>query len=264
MTWIATEPPRRVKLLFMFQTANFVPSVLDRFDPRARIVAAAAFCLIDTLVRQWESLVLAFAGAVVAATLAGFWPRTILARLAPLNLFMVLVLVIVPFTTPGTPIAFFGSWAYSWEGLLVAVEVVLKGNTMVLAVMALVASMDPIVLGHALHHLGVPEKLVHLMLFAVRYFEVLRREYLRLAAAIKARGFRPRMNRHTYRTYGYLVGMLLVRGLDRSERIVAAMKCRGFRGRFFLLDHFALTRRDLGFAAVTTLFFAFVAWVEWM
>jgi cobalt/nickel transport system permease protein len=248
----------------MFQNANLVSSSLDRLDPRGRIVVATAFCLVDTVIMRWESLVLALGGAVAAAALAGFRPRTTVARLAPLNLFMLLVALVVPFTTPGTPIAVLGPWEYSREGLLLAAAVALKGNAMVLAIMALVASMDPIVLGHALHHLGTPDKLVHLMLFSVRYFEVLRREYLRLAAAVKVRGFRPRMNRHTYRAYGYLVGMLFVRSLDRSERIVAAMKCRGFRGRFYLLDHFALTRRDLGFAAATAAFFALMAWVEWV
>jgi cobalt/nickel transport system permease protein len=119
------------------------------------------------------------------------------------------------------------------------------------------------VLAHALHHLHLPEKLVHLMLFTVRYVEVLRREYGRLAAAMKARGFRPRMNRHTYRAYGYLVGMLLVRSLDRSERIVAAMKCRGFRGRFYLLDHFALARRDGWFAMVAAVVLVLLAAVEY-
>jgi cobalt/nickel transport system permease protein len=110
--------------------------------------------------------------------------------------------------------------------------------------------------------LGVPDKLVHLMLFSVRYFDVLRREYLRLAAALKIRGFQPRMNRHTYRAYGHLVGMLLVRSLDHSERIVAAMKCRGFRGRFYLLDHFALSRRDACFATIAAAVVVLLAWVE--
>ena len=47
------------------------------------------------------------------------------------------------------------------------------------------------------------------------------------------------MNGHSYRTFGYLVGMLLVRSFDRSERVLAAMKCRGFRGQYWLLDHFS-------------------------
>ena len=66
------------------------------------------------------------------------------------------------------------------------------------------------------------------MLFMVRYFDVLGREYARLRAAMRVRCFRPAMNGHSYRMFGYLVGMLLVRSFDRSERVLAAMKCRGF------------------------------------
>jgi cobalt/nickel transport system permease protein len=211
---------------------------------------------------RFTTLLLALGVAVLAAGLAGIRPRAVLARLVPLNLFMVLVLLIVPLSTRGTPLATFGDLEYSQEGFWLAVAVVLKGNAVLLAIMALVASMDAIVLGHALHHLGVPDKLVHLMLFSVRYFDVLRREYLRLAAALKIRGFQPRMNRHTYRAYGHLVGMLLVRSLDHSERIVAAMKCRGFRGRFYLLDHFALSRRDACFATIAAAVVVLLAWVE--
>lgn len=93
---------------------------------------------------------------------------------------------------------------------------------MVLAIMALVGTMDVVVLGHAPCTIsGCRRNPIHVMLFSVRYFDVLRREHHRLAAAMKVRGFRPRMDRHTYRTYGYLVGMLLVRSRT-PERIVAS------------------------------------------
>ncbi len=140
-----------------------------------------------------------------------------------------------------------GALQFSREGLQLAVTVALKGNAVVLTLVVLLGTMDAVTLGHALRHLRVPEKLIHLMLFTVRYLDVLHREYLRLRAAMKMRGFRPGLDRHTYRTFGYLVGMLLVRSLDRAERIAAAMKCRGFRGHFFMLDHFAFSRRDVPF-----------------
>ncbi len=144
-----------------------------------------------------------------------------------------------------------------------AVSADTRANAIVLALAVLVGSLDVTTLGHALHHLYLPEKLIHLLLFTVRYVGVLQREYGRLRAAMKVRGFRPRMSRHTYRSFGYLVGMLLVRSVDRSERIVAAMKCRGFRGRFFLLDHFAFTRRDLPLAFVSLAVLVLLALAEW-
>jgi len=73
---------------------------------------------------------------------------------------------------------------------------------------------------------------------------VIHKEYHRLVNAMKMRGFRPGTNMHTYRTYAYLVGMLLVRSFDRSKRIVAAMKCRGFKGKFYILHDYGMKKSD--------------------
>lgn len=52
---------------------------------------------------------------------------------------------------------------------------------------------------------------------------------------MRARGFQPGFDRHTLRTFGYLVGMLLVRASERAERVLKAMRCRGFTGEFPIL-----------------------------
>jgi cobalt/nickel transport system permease protein len=81
---------------------------------------------------------------------------------------------------------------------------------------------------------------------------------------MKVRGFRPRMSGHAYRTYGYLIGMLLVRSFDRSERILAAMKCRGFHGHFHVLNHFCYSRRDLPFCVAAIALLVLMALVYWL
>jgi len=71
------------------------------------------------------------------------------------------------------------------------------------------------------------------------------------------RCFKPGTNMHTYRTYAYLVGMLIVRSYERSQRIYQAMLCRGFSGRFPVVSHFRLGKGDVVFglsmAAVTVM-----------
>jgi cobalt/nickel transport system permease protein len=196
----------------------------------------------------------------LAVGLLGWWlsktpVRLMARRLLPLNVLMLLLIVLLPLTTPGAAIGRVGPWGLSVEGLRLASMVALKGNAVMLICAALLGAVDAVCLGHAMHHLRVPRKLVHLLLFTVRYLHVLHREYVRLRAAMKTRGFRPRMDRHTCRSLGYLVGMLLVRSLDRAERIVAAMKCRGFRGEFFVLDHFIFGRRDVAFSAIVSAIF---------
>ena len=80
---------------------------------------------------------------------------------------------------------------------------------------------------------------------------------------MKVRCFTPKTNRHTYRSLAYLAGMLIARSFDRSERIHQAMLCRGFDGRFWILDHFSLKGRDTVFLIFMTMITAGLAVGQW-
>jgi len=176
-----------------------------------------------------------------------------------MDLFIVFLLVMLPFTTPGTPMFTLFGLPASEQGFFHALKVGLKANATVLCLLSMIGTMSASTLGHALAHLKVPEKLVHLLLFTVRYLDVIGQEFKRMRRAMQARAFVMGTNWHTWRSVGYLIGMLLVRSLERSERIMAAMKCRGFKGRFYLLDQMTLARLDYQAAAVAALWFALLA-----
>ena len=103
-------------------------------------------------------------------------------------------------------------------------------------------------LGHTLARLRLPQKLIVLLLLTYRYVFVLDQEYQRLKRAADIRGFRPGTNLHSYRTYAYLVGMLLVRASARARRVYLAMCCRGFNGRFHTLAETPAAPHNLAFA----------------
>jgi cobalt/nickel transport system permease protein len=226
---------------------------IARIDPRARIVAAIVFSVIVAEVHSFAALGAALATVVLAAVFSGLSPAILLRRLLPLNALVAILAILLPLSAAGRPVATIGVLCFSQEGLLMAAKIALKGNAIVLAIVVMIGTMDMNTLGHALSHLRAPAALTHLFLFTVRYLEVLHGEYVRLRGAMKVRCFRPRMDGHTYRSTGNLLGMLFVRGYDRSERILAAMRCRGFQGRFYLLDHFVFQRRDAIFCAVSSL-----------
>lgn len=131
--------------------------------------------------------------------------------------------------------------------MLRGLHILLKANSIALMLSALLGTLDPLLVGVALERLGMPEKLAAIFFLTIRYLDVIRREYQQLVNAMKLRGFRPSFSLHTFTSYGYLVGMLLIKSLDRSERILEAMKCRGFRGRFYTLSTFNLTKADFAF-----------------
>jgi len=219
-------------------------SFIHRLDPRVKIGVAVTFSVAVALT---QSVHAAAAGMVFSLSLilaAGISLSRVLSRLALVNLFIVFLWFFLPFTVPGQTAFSVGPLTGTWEGLHQAALIALKGNTIVLADIALLGTSPIFTLVHALSHMGVPEKLVHLFFFCFRYIHVIHEEYHRLANAMKMRGFKPRTDLHTYRNYAYLVGMLLVRSFDRSARILAAMRCRGFRGRFYILHHYEMKRCD--------------------
>ncbi|RED53686.1 cobalt ECF transporter T component CbiQ [Aestuariispira insulae] len=224
-------------------------SVRD-LDPRVRILVVCAFAATVVNLNAFPILGTALGFSLVALFSARLPLGKTLKRVMMMDTFVVFMLFLLPFTMPGETAFTVFSFAASWEGIFEACRIALKANAIVMMVLALVGTMEAVTLGHALSRLRVPEILIHLMLFTIRYIEVLNDEQKRMRVAMKARGFRPSNNIHTYKTFGYLVGMLLVRALERSERILKAMKCRGFQGKLYLLDDMTCNARDYIFAGM--------------
>ena len=227
--------------------------MMNRLDPRTRVVATLLFALAAVAAHGLTAQAVALGLAAVLAVLARLPPGRTLRRLAALEGFMVAALVTLPFSVPGAPVAEPWGWSVSAEGLERALSILLVANAVVLAVQALLGGLEMVALGHALARLGAPQKFVALLLFTLRYVDVLQQEYSRLRLAMRARGFRPRTSWHTWRAYGWLVGMLLVMSVERSERIHAAMRLRGFTGRFHGYEPGRAGALDWGFGAAHTL-----------
>jgi cobalt/nickel transport system permease protein len=146
--------------------------------------------------------------------------------------------------------------------VLLAARISLKSSAILLSLTALLATMSLATLGHAMGRLGIPDKLVYLLLITYRYVFVMEQEYRRLIRAMRIRAFRPGTNLHSYQSYAYLVGMLFVHASARADRVSKAMKCRGFNGRFHSLRRFDPDPRNRMFAVIMSLIIILMATVE--
>lgn len=235
---------------------------LARLDPRTRLLAALGAILVLVTLSSPAVLLAAVALAALLAVFARLPLRATLKRLAAVEAFLVLLLVSLPFTMAGEPLISVLGLPFSREGLMLAVAIALRVNAAILLAAALLSQMGTIGLARAMTGLGVPPALAHLTQLTVRYIAVFQEEYQRLARAMRARAFRPQSTLHGWRSLGYLVGMLLVRSVERAERVLRAMKCRGFSGRFPALDHGRLGRADILFLALWATLFAALALTE--
>lgn len=199
-------------------------------DLRLRLLAAAGTLLFFAPVRN---LAPAASGMFAVLLLYAVSRQRIpWNRLLHVEAFLILMVILMPFTLPGTTLLRVGPLVASTEGLLRASVLACKVTASVLLLSLLLRAAEPLHLGTALRGLHVPESLVRLFIAVVRYVALIGDEFRRLRESMRARGFVARSNWHTWRTYGYLLGMLLVRAIDRAERVEEAMRLRGYTGRF--------------------------------
>ena len=108
-----------------------------------------------------------------------------------------------------------------------------------------------------LEQLGVPRVFAVQLLFLNRYFFVIGDEGRRMLRSVEIRS--AGSQRLGLRIYGMLTGHLLLRAMDRAQRIYRAMVSRGFEGEVRLLRPHEAGWNDAVFIAAWSAFFVF-AW----
>jgi len=220
-------------------------SFVHNLDPRVKIIVAILYSIVVAVSSNFSALLSALGVSVFLIVLSKLSIRKVLYRLLLVNGMIIFLWLFLPFTYKGEALFNIGPLAGTTEGVLYASQITVKCNAILLAMVALLSTTTIFTLGHAMGQLYFPDKIVHLFLFTYRYIHVIFQEYKRLTNAMRIRGFIPGTNLHTYRSYAYLVGMLLVRSYDRSEMIHKAMLCRGFHGKYYTLSQFSIKIGDI-------------------
>lgn len=239
-------------------------SLIHQLDPRLRLITACVYSTVVAVSRSFHVLTAAVLISFLWIVVAQLPVREIIKRIFVLNSFNVLLWIVLPLTFQDTITLALGPFTIYRAGMIMAAQITLKSNAILLVLMALVTTMNLSVLGHALNWLHVPDKIVHLLLMAYRYVFLIEQEYQRLIRAARFRGFRPGTNLHTYKTYASIVGMLFVRSAVRADRVHDAMLCRGFKGRFYCLHEFSTGKYELLFATAMAGIIIVLIYFEWL
>ena len=222
-------------------------SSLHRRDARVKIIAAFCFIAVVAVADDFQTTVAALIRSLLLLMLAKLPPLSVLKRLAAANTFTLFLWLTLPFTYGGAELVQAGPIWISMPGVRLAALITLKTNIIVLSLITMLSTSPVASLGHALEALKFPRRLTFLLLFSYRYVFVIYQEYLKLRRAAQLRSFIPRTSIHTYRTFGYLFGMTLVRSWNRSQRVYQAMQLRGFNGILIPLDQSAISTKDIVF-----------------
>ena len=179
--------------------------------------------------RTWYAAYAVEALALLAVVALTRVPVSYLAPRMLVEVPFVVFAVLVPFISHGPRTEVLGL-TVSEPGLVAGIALLVKGTLGVLASLTLAATTEPQDLLRGLQRLRMPEQIVQIMGFMIRYLDVVTDELSRMTTALRSRGCDPRSPRH-WPVLARSLGALFIRSYERGERVHLAMLSRGYDGR---------------------------------
>jgi cobalt/nickel transport system permease protein len=167
--------------------------------------------------------------------------RHVASRLVVETPFVVFALLL-PFVATG-PQRPLGPFRVSQEGLDAGLALLATATTSVLMAIAFATTTSSRDLVRALQHLRVPDRLVQILSFMVRYLGVVGSQAQRMKVARESRAFRAR-SLGSWPVVASSAGALFIRSYERGERVHLAMMSRGYTGQLPVTDPLSATRRE--------------------
>ena len=229
-------------------------SPVHRLDPRIKVLTTALFVICVVSFDKYVIAAMApfaFLLSMVMA-LSGIPAQFIVKKLALVSPFALCLAMFNPLLDQ-QPHLYLGSLPVS-GGWLSFLSILLRFCLTAGAMLVLVAVTGFQAVCMALEKLGMPKIFAVQLLLLYRYLFVLMDEGRRIYRARELRTFQGRGL--GLRTFGPLIGGLLLRTLDRAQRIHLAMLCRGFDGTIRTRGTLRLTTRDLVLFALCCLLLA--------
>ncbi|QNN53487.1 cobalt ECF transporter T component CbiQ [Nocardioides mesophilus] len=205
-------------------------SPLHRAPAHLKVLGLLGFVLLVVATpKDWFAAYGAYLLVLVGvAAVSAVPPAYLLKRLVVETPFVVFALIL-PFAATGPRTEVLGL-TVSEPGLLAAFALLAKGTLGVLASLLLAATTEPRDLLAGLERLRLPQQLVQIMGFMIRYVDVVTDEMRRMRIARESRGFTARDPRH-WPVVARSAAALFIRSYERGERVHLAMVARGYTGR---------------------------------
>ena len=220
-------------------------SPIHRLDPRAKVIATAFFIVSVVSFGKYEitGLIPFFLYPIVLIALGDLPLVYLLKKILLAAPFAVFIGMFNPLIDRAIlmnlgPVGISGGW-------ISFASIMLRFVLTVSAVLALIASTGFASICMSLEKMGAPNSFAVQLLFLYRYIFVLTDEASRMVRARALRAFEGKGM--GFKVFTSMIGQLLLRALDRAQRIHLAMRCRGFDGEIRVFRQLTFGRHDGAF-----------------
>ena len=221
--------------------------LLQRLDPRVKIVGLLTLILTTTLARNFFTIIFIFAVAIILAVLSRVPIRTLATRawLSALTFTGTIALPVI-FITPGNVVYRLPllDWAITEQGITSALYLIMRVETTVtLSLLLVLCTLWTHVL-KGLRVLRVPIVFVVILGMTYRYIFVMLDTARNMFEARQSRLVGSLDGSESRRIAAASIGVLLTKSFYLNTEVYMAMQSRGFRGEVYTLDEFAMRQRD--------------------
>ena len=128
-------------------------SIIHQLDPRIRVGFTFLYAFVVALSYRFTVLIAALMVSAILGLIAQISIKEVSKRLLAVNTLIFLLWLILPFTFQGEVLTRISSFVIYRPGVTLAAQITLKSNAILLAFIALMATMPFATLGHALDRL---------------------------------------------------------------------------------------------------------------
>lgn len=212
------------------------PIFLKDVDPKVRIIYTLCFSLIVIFCESVSSLSIATGLVVMCTFLSQVSLSIMFIRVFSVQLLLLVVVVMLPFTLPGTPIVQLFSLTITQEGVDSATLILLKNTLLTLNALAIIGTLDILAVVRATAGFRFPYKFRMMIMFMVHTIPLLASDLNRIRLCLAVRSFQVGLHPRTWWYFLLLLEKFFSCVVGRLYNLKAALLYRGGGGKMSYID----------------------------
>jgi len=225
---------------------NHLDSPFHRWDPRCKLIGLIILIFAFSFIRDLRMLAAMVAVTVIIYIASRLPVSFLLSRIRYPSIFLIVLIIILPFVSGETILASIGPFNLHEEGLFSALLIALRFVSILTIGLVLFGTAPLLTTIKAMRALGLPGILTDMTFLFLRYLNEIGSNLRRMQISMTLRGFQQgRFSNRALRNLAWLSGSILIRSYEQSDSVYKAMILRGYGHGPRPRDEFQAQTRDL-------------------
>lgn len=223
----------------------YLKSPVHNWDTRCKIISLLLIIFSISVMRSIFGALTGLTISISIALLSRLPARFLFRKVWYPVLFLIPLFLFLPFSSGGDAIYDLIIFNIYYEGLILSLLILIKTVSIILLFSIIMTTSPFIITTSAFRSLGVPVKLLNMILFTYRYIFVFLDDIRKMRIAMVLKGFKNTNRFRTFQSSANVIGSLLIRSYEQTERIFNAMILRGYSEEIPVSHEFSLKGIDI-------------------